>query len=107
MFSLKYLVHILLNYFLQIDVPFPKIRLLALARTLTCFKLDDDKVHISDGNLNCNMNKLPERKLNQQCKQNIGWEKFKDVFMVSALTGSGIKDIKVCNLNNYYYYRCV
>lgn len=47
---------------------------------------------------------MSERNLNKHCKQNVGWDKFKDVFMVSSKHGDGINDVKVSCFDIFIYY---
>lgn len=39
--------------------------------------------------------KIQERMLGEKIKDSVGWEKFNDVFMVSAVFNHGTSDIKV------------
>jgi len=39
--------------------------------------------------------KIQERMLGKKIKKSVGWENFKDVFMVSAIHSLGSSDIKV------------
>ncbi|XP_050419939.1 GTPase Era, mitochondrial [Adelges cooleyi] len=70
--------------------------LLDLANTLTCKKLKENCA----SETNRLSNNISEIQLNAKIKDSVGWEKFKDVFMVSALTGDGVQDIKDYLLHN-------
>lgn len=90
----------------QVDLLKSKSQLLNLARLLTCNK--HENLHIPDPYI---MNSEEEivhkylkgqvRMLNKKVKQSSGWDKFQDVFMVSAIFNHGSSDIKVYILYNY------
>lgn len=90
---------------LQIDLLRSKIYLLDLARSLTCYKLEDFHIPIPyiitpKENKDRERSKIQERMLGKKIKDSVGWEKFNDVFMVSAVFNHGTSDIKV----SYYLF---
>ncbi|XP_027852449.2 GTPase Era, mitochondrial [Aphis gossypii] len=83
----------------KIDLLKSKSYLLDLARSLTCYK--HHNIHIpkpytttSEETKTHESLKIQERKLEKTVKQSIGWENFKDVFMVSAIHSLGSSDIE-------------
>lgn len=85
---------------LQIDLLKSKRHLLDLARSLTCYK--NNNFHIPESYIlkpnetnNHEGSKVQERMLEKKVKKSIGWDKFKDVFMVSAVLNQGSSDIEV------------
>uniref|UniRef100_A0A2H8TN51 GTPase Era, mitochondrial n=2 Tax=Melanaphis sacchari TaxID=742174 RepID=A0A2H8TN51_9HEMI len=83
----------------KIDLLKSKSYLLDLARSLTCYK--HHNIHIpepysmkSEKIRTYESSKIQERKLEKTVKQSIGWENFKDVFMVSAIHSLGSSDIE-------------
>jgi len=86
--------------------------LLDLAQSLTCYK--HQNFHVpeiydinSDKTLAHESSKIQERSLVKKVKRSVGWEKFNDVFMVSAIHSHGSADIRVSFLNLFveYYLR--
>lgn len=101
-FSKSY--NLLTIYFiLQIDLLKSKRYLLDLARSLTCYK--HEKFHIPESHIlkpheknekiEHEGSKVQERMLEKKVKKSVGWDKFKDVFMVSAIFNQGSSDIQV------------
>lgn len=85
---------------LQIDLLKSKRHLLDLARSLTCYK--HEKFHIPESHIlkpnekiEHKGSKVQERMLEKKVKKSVGWDKFKDVFMVSAILNQGSSDIEV------------
>lgn len=83
----------------KIDLLKSKSYLLDLARSLTCFK--HNKIHIPEPytmtpekRRTHESLKIQERMLGKKITQSIGWENFKDVFMVSAIHSLGSSDIE-------------
>ncbi|XP_050540266.1 GTPase Era, mitochondrial-like [Daktulosphaira vitifoliae] len=64
--------------------------LLDLSKSLTCNNLKNLENYKKDKSLN----NLSEMKLSEKIKNCVGWDKFRDVFMISSLTGDGVQDIK-------------
>lgn len=84
----------------QIDLLKSKSYLLDLARSLTCYK--HNNIHIpkpytvtSEKRRTHENLKIQERMLGKKITKSVGWENFKDVFMVSAIHSLGSSDIKV------------
>lgn len=74
--------------------------LLDLARSLTCYKHENFNIPESFNlksieKKNHESSKVQERMLGKKVKQSIGWENFKDVFMVSSVLKHGSSDIEV------------
>lgn len=83
----------------KIDLLKSKSYLLDLARSLTCHK--HNKIHIPEPNTMTSEKKrthesikIQERMLGKKIAGSIGWENFKDVFMVSAIHNLGSSDIE-------------
>ncbi|KAL4131715.1 hypothetical protein QTP88_008989 [Uroleucon formosanum] len=83
----------------KIDLLKSKSYLLDLARSLTCYK--HNNIHIPEPytmtpekRKTHETSKIQERMLGKKIMQSIGWENFKDVFMVSAIHNLGSSDIE-------------
>ncbi|KAL5245395.1 hypothetical protein ACI65C_012805 [Semiaphis heraclei] len=83
----------------KIDLLKSKSYLLDLARSLTCYK--HNNIHIpgpytmtSEKRKTHESLKIQERMLGKKITKSVGWENFKDVFMVSAIHSLGSSDIK-------------
>ncbi|XP_015364905.1 PREDICTED: GTPase Era, mitochondrial [Diuraphis noxia] len=84
----------------KIDLLKSKSYLLDLARSLTCYK--HNNIHIPEPytmtpekRRTHESLKIQERMLGKKIMKSVGWENFKDVFMVSAIHSLGSSDIKV------------
>jgi hypothetical protein len=51
-----------------------------------------------------NRSKVQERRLEEKVKKSVGWGKFNDVFMISAVLNQGSSDIRVSYFNKYLFY---
>lgn len=85
---------------LQIDLLKSKRHLLDLARSLTCYKhekflLPESHILKPNEKIEHEGSKVQERILEKKVKKSVGWDKFKDVFMVSAVLNQGSSDIEV------------
>ncbi|VVC43480.1 Hypothetical protein CINCED_3A022094 [Cinara cedri] len=84
----------------KIDLLKSKKQLLDLARLLTCdkngtFNIPDQYIMTSEENIDHKYLKNQERMLEKKVKHSCGWDKFQDVFMVSAALNHGSSNIKV------------
>lgn len=83
----------------QIDLLKSKSYLLVLAKSLTCYKHDNFHVPkpytLSSKEQRAYEIKGQERMLQKKVKQVVGWDKFNEVFMVSAYFNQGSSDIQV------------
>ena len=73
-----------------------KRKLLELVRLLTCDSLDTTKKVVILPNLS-------EIQVTKMIQNQRGWPAFSQVFMISALDGTGIPDLKV-NFSSYLLY---
>jgi len=88
----------------QIDLLKSKRYLLNLAQLLTCHK--HQHIHVpelydmtSEERTADESSKVQERALGKKVRRSVGWDKFNDVFMVSAIHSHGSSDIKVSCFN--------
>lgn len=84
----------------QIDLLKSKSQLLDLTRLLTCNKygnlhIPDKYIMTSEEEIVHKVLKGQERMMGKVVRQSSGWNKFLDVFMVSAILNHGSSDIKV------------
>lgn len=91
---------------LQIDLLKSKKYLLDLVRSLTCNKHNSFNVpelHFitPEERAALERSKVQERMLEKKVKRSIGWEKFSDVFMISAIHNHGSSDIRVSYFNSF------
>uniref|UniRef100_A0A2S2Q172 GTPase Era, mitochondrial n=1 Tax=Sipha flava TaxID=143950 RepID=A0A2S2Q172_9HEMI len=82
----------------KIDLLRSKIYLLDLARSLTCFTLNNFHIPkpymLTPEEEKRNRSKVQERRLEEKVKKSVGWGKFNDVFMISAVLNQGSSDIR-------------
>lgn len=81
---------------LKVDVVKNKRYLLELADKLTCAKLRDTNTIPSV----LNTSTLSEEELMTQIHNQSGWPNFSQVFMVSALEGSGVSEVMVSGFDS-------
>lgn len=68
--------------------------LLQLTRTLTNSKISNDLI----------TEKMTQSEFQETLNMEVGWPHFSDIFMVSALHGDGVGDIKVSLSLSLYLY---
>lgn len=84
----------------QIDLLKSKRYLLDLTRSLTChkhqhFHVPELYAMASEERIADESSKVQERALGKKVRRSVGWDKFNDVFMVSAIHSHGSSDIRV------------